>query len=151
MASTANRREGLYVSYNEGLATGPIDAAVEISNRYGCVAWIDPSALKPNRLKYPTDIIVRLSGQERYFRGILLAVANWDSLPAEFMEREVNHRPVTWRNTENGKSVLFISHLREVSKPQETVGIDPNQRPVYVLLTPGRSDAWGLLADGELR
>jgi hypothetical protein len=136
-----SQREGLYVSYNED-KNGPFDEAIEISRRLGSVTWLDNSPLNPERLNYPTDIIVRLTGQERYFRGILLGIASADTLKPNFLDGERNHRPSSWRERErqdNGsfKSVLFISRLQAVTRPREVENLAPPQHPTYVDLGPG--------------
>jgi hypothetical protein len=128
--------EGLYVSYNEG-DNGSFEEAVDISNRLGCVTWLDRSPLTRERLHYPTQIFVRLTGQERYFRGILLAIAQRDDLPD--LDGERNHRPRVWQERDpqvvgDFKSVLFISRLEEVSKPPEIENLAAPQRPTYVNL-----------------
>ncbi len=129
------QKEGLYLSYNEG-DNGPFQEAVEISNRLGCVTWFDRFHLDPKRLHYPADVIIRLTGQERYFRGILLAVAAADTLAGNFEDGERNHRPAAWQRQRNGdfKSVLFISRLQEISRPREVQHRSPPQHPTYVEL-----------------
>lgn len=131
-------RQGLYVSYDED-KNGPFDEAVQLSNRVGCVTWFDRFHLNPQqRLQYPTDIFIRLSGKqcgmERYFRGILLAVASVDTVNVNFVEGERNHRPSAWQEqgSENTRSVLYISRLQEVAKPHQIDNLRPPQHPVYV-------------------
>ena len=143
MKTPSNKKRGLYVSYNEG-KNGAFDEAIQISNEFGCVTWIDRSPLNPKQLHCPTDIFVRLTGQERYFRGILLAVASADTLNPDFALGEHNHRPSAWRERDKNvcprpnkdfKSVLFINSLREmIRKPLEVGNRRPPQSPVYVEL-----------------
>jgi hypothetical protein len=137
MAEAAmTQKEALYLSYNED-KNGPFDEAVEISNRVGCVTWLDGFSLNPERPRYPIDVFVRLTGQERYFRGILLAIASAKTLDANFLDGERNHRPSAWRERDQQQnsdfeSVLFISRLQEVSKPREVENRAAPQHPVYV-------------------
>jgi hypothetical protein len=81
--------KGLYVSYNEE-RNGTFDEAVRISNKLGCVTWLDNFPLNPEQLHYPTDLFVKVKGQERYFRGILLAIASANTLEPDFVDGERN-------------------------------------------------------------
>jgi hypothetical protein len=131
----ATTKRGLYVSYNER-SNGPIREAVEISNERGCVTWFDTSLLDPAKLVFPTDIIIRITGEERYFRGLLLAVARPERLGEGFADGEHNHRPRAWREQDRQgqtvRSVLFIHGLREVGAPPEVKGLAPPQRPTFI-------------------
>jgi hypothetical protein len=131
----AVRKRGLYVSYNEN-TSGLFGDAVAISNDLGCVTWFDGSPLDPTNLECPTEIIIRITGAEKYYRGILLAVRRADSLPADFAAGERNHRPEAWRQRDREgqgfKSVLFINGLREVEPPPEVVNRHPPQHPEYI-------------------
>src|SRR5271156_4244593 len=68
------KKRGLYVSYDEN-KNGPFDEAVRISNERGCVTWFDNFPLNPEESFCPTEIFIRLTGKETYFRGTLLAIA----------------------------------------------------------------------------
>jgi len=130
----AGKRRGLYVSYNEDKG-GSFSDAVAISNTIGCVTWIDGFPLDPVNLECPTGLIVRIKGKDRYYRGVLLAVARMVDLPKDFAEEEGNHRPVRWQHLDReelGKSVLFIHGLREVPMPPEVEGRRPPQHPEHV-------------------
>jgi hypothetical protein len=142
----ADQRRGLYVSYDE-VAHGPFEGAVQISNQRGCVAWFSDFPHNPSHLQFPTDIIVRLKRHERYFRGILLAIASGATLPVDFEQDERNHRPANWFGSHSGtpRSVLFISHLREVPTPEEVEGCSPPQGATHVNLTIARTQAWAVL------
>jgi hypothetical protein len=140
MPTTPTNKRGLYVSYNEG-KNGAFDEAVEISNKLGCLTWLDASSLKPEQLDYPTEIFIRLTGQERYFRGVLLAIASADKLDADFVLGERNHRPAVWlkknappRSKTDFQSVLFMSCLKEVPRPRELENTAPPQHPTYINL-----------------
>jgi hypothetical protein len=98
---------------------------------------LDRSRLNPERLSCPTKVFVRLTGQERYFRGILLAVAPAGTLEADFLDGERNHRPSNWRVRDQRRgrdfrSALFIGRLQEVSKPRDVANVAPPQHPTYV-------------------
>jgi hypothetical protein len=136
MEATTSEKWGLYLSYNEE-KNGPFEEAVRISKELGCVTWFEPSALDPKQLQYPTDIIVRLSGQDRYFRGTLLAIALPDALSDDFETGERNHRPAAWygKDVQGIRCVLFINGLESVSRPPEVEGRGPPQRPAYIRLS----------------
>src|SRR5689334_7534896 len=99
METRSNNKRGLYVSYNED-KNGSFDEAVQISNGFGCVTWLDKFPLNPKQLRYPTDIFVRLTCQERYFRGILLSIKSAEVLDQDFALGECNHCPSVWRGTD---------------------------------------------------
>lgn len=140
MKTRANKKRGLYVSYNEK-KSGVFDEAVQISNQSGHLTWLDKSRRMPEKLHYPTDIFVRLTGKERYFRGILVAVKLADNLDPNFALEEHNHRPSAWRARDakacprpnkDFKSVFFISNLKKIQPPHEVENIRAPQGPVYV-------------------
>lgn len=129
-------KRGLYASYNESV-NGPLTDAVAISKKFGCVTWLDPFTLDPTRLDYPTGIIIRVSGKEKYYRGLLLAVARADDLGEDFAAGERNHRPAAWQQKDREGpdflSVLFIHGLEEESvTPPQVVGRQPPQHPEYI-------------------
>jgi hypothetical protein len=137
MKSQSTAKKGLYASYNE--KNGPFDDAVRISNELGYVTWLDKSRRK---LDCPTVIFIRLTGEERYFRGTLCAIRSADNLDADFAYGERDHRPKRWQEKDVNKTprpgkdfrpVFIISHLHEeVQKPAELARRRPPQGPVYV-------------------
>jgi hypothetical protein len=138
MEMSSGKKQGLYVSYNEG-KNGPFDEAVRISNELGCLTWLDKSRVDPRHLTYPTEVFVRLKGAERYFRGTLLAIASRDALHEDFVLGEINHRPIAWRTESDSpqwgvdfQSVLFIGGLRAIQKPPQLENRNPPQHPTYV-------------------
>jgi hypothetical protein len=145
MKARSTKRQGLYVSYNEN-KNGLFDEAVQVSNQPGGLTWLEKSRRNPEQLHCPTDIIVRLTGQDRYFRGRLDAVKSADNLNPNFALEERNHRPSAWRKRDEEacprpnmdfKSVFFIRILQEVPLPSEVKGRRPPQSPVYVDLCEG--------------
>src|SRR4051794_16508450 len=91
-------RRGLYISYDQE-RHGPIDGAVEHSARFGCVAWFANFPHNPQNWAFPTDVIIRVNGEDRYFRGILLSIIRRDDHPNYSEEGERNHRPPEWYGT----------------------------------------------------
>lgn len=97
------------------------------------------SSIRTEELTFPLEFFVRLTGEERYYRGMLLSALRGEGLPDEFMAGEINHRPAQWRlrNSaarpgEDFKTVFYVSHLREVPRPDELGTLDPPQHPTYV-------------------
>jgi len=139
------KKLGVYVSYNES-ENGPLADAVEISNKYGCVTWLDRFRLDPKKLQLPAPILIRVSGvNSKFYRGNLLAIASADDLPQDFIRGEDNHRPLAWRNKDGSsgsragsdyQTVLYISRLQELgdTPPPEIVGRHAPQHPEYVSL-----------------
>jgi len=140
MKTPSTKKRGLYVSYNEE-QNGSFDEAVQLSNQPGGhLTWLDKSLRIPEKLQYPTDIIVRLTGQERYFRGTLVAIKLADNLDPNFALEERSHRPPVWRDRDDKvcprpnkefKSVFFIRALRIVPPPSEVKDRPKPQGPVY--------------------
>lgn len=130
---------GLYVSYNEQL-NGPFQHAVEISNTTDYVIWLDRSVVDPNKFTFPTPIVIRLSGQDLYYRGELLDIRRAHDVDKEAILSETTHRPVEWQDQDRStdqdfRSVLYIHGLREVPPPTEVLGKHPPQSPYYVLFS----------------
>src|SRR6185437_13401688 len=104
----AKKKIGLYVMYDEA-DNGRIDEAVTISKERGCVTWLSAARLKPGKLEFPTDIIIGIKGDERYFRGLLLAVYAPVKLGRKFVKGEFNHRPSNFRAKDRvGKPVRTV-------------------------------------------
>ena len=123
--------EGIYVCYNEKKA-GNFKEPIEMSNREYLI-WRHPVSIK-RRLKYPSKIIIKVSGEDRYYKGDLLLVKEYGAFKTTIFYEDVNHRPSTWRNPskEGWKSVLFISNLQEILKPAEVCGMYPPQGVRYI-------------------
>lgn len=128
----------VYVSYNEK-KNGSFDEAIRISQTRGCLTWLDNSAIRTEDLTFPLEFFVRLTGEERYYRGILLSACRADGLADNFMAGESNHRPAHWRLRDSSarpgegfRTIFYISHLRAVPKPDELGALNPPQYPTYV-------------------
>ena len=82
---------GLYVSYNEH-ENGPL-----MRRSPSRIPWLCDVARsrsrRPENLQFPTEIIIRISGSERYTRGILLSVASADTLGDDFAPGRRNTAP----------------------------------------------------------
>jgi hypothetical protein len=88
---------------------------------------------------YPVQFFVRITGQERYFQGILLSIQHAADLAEGFAAGESNHRPAQWRERnpdprpgQDFETFFYIAHLREVPRPVELGALRPPQHPVYV-------------------
>jgi len=122
---------GLYVCYNEKEA-GNFEEAVKIANK-GYLIWRHPVSV--NRpLKYPTKIIIKISGEERYYRGDLLLVREYNAFNPSIFDDYVEHRPLVWKNApeREWRCVLFISNLQAVLDPPEVHGMHPPQAVTYI-------------------
>ena len=85
---------------------------------------------------------MRLTGQERYFRGTLDSVKSARDLDPDFVVQAHDHWPSVWqeqakktqlRPMKDFKTVFFIRSLREeIQPPDEVKSRRPPQGPVYV-------------------
>ena len=132
--NTRKSENGIYMSYNER-KNGNFQEAVDISNNQDYVVWLDKSLIK---CKLP-DIIIKIAGQMRYYKGKLLDIKYFDTTKNDINKFEAKHRPKQWRSGfkkppipgKDFKSVLYISKLREVEEPPEIKEKRSPQRPVY--------------------
>jgi len=121
---------GLYTCYNED-KNGPFQEALDISKKEYLI-WRHPVVVKKN-LRYPAKIIIKISGEKRYYKGDLLLVKEMEAFNPEIFSKDTKHRPSKWISTnEKFKSVFFISNLEEVEEPEEIKGLAPPQGIKYV-------------------
>lgn len=122
--------DGIYVSYDEE-KRGAIEEAIEVANKEYLI-WRSPNAVA-KKLKYPTKIIIRVKGQERYYIGKLLAVVVYNAFKPEFLKKYFRHRPHKWEHSseKNWRSVFFIADLRATKKPNEIRKKYPPQNLTY--------------------
>jgi hypothetical protein len=112
---------GIYVSYDEQ-RHGRIEEAVTTSNQRGYLIWLDRNALDPQSrsLLFPAIIVIRIKGEERYYRGKLIALHRRDEVDTERLLSETVHRPPRWQQVdrleeyEDFQSVLYIEGLVQV-------------------------------------
>jgi hypothetical protein len=123
--------EGIYICYNEK-KTGDFKEAIEISNRE-YLMWRHPVSVI-RRLKYPTKIIIKVSGENRYYKGDLLLVKEYAAFKTTIFYKDTKHRPFNWKNApeRDWKSVLFMSNLQEVLEPVEVRRMHPPQGVRYI-------------------
>lgn len=136
---TRNPPRGIYVSYNEK-KHGPIQEAVTISNERGYLIWLDMNFLDPQSrsLLFPAVIVIRIKGEERYYRGKLIAIHRREEVDPQQIWSETAHRPLKWqqldRQTEYAEfqSVLYIEGLEKVpEKPSDISEMRPPEHPSY--------------------
>ncbi len=122
---------GLYVCYNKKEA-GNFEEAVKTANK-GYLIWRHPVSVNRS-LKYPTKIIIKISGEDRYYRGDLLLVREYDVFNPRIFDDYVKHRPLIWKNApeRKWKCVLFISNLQGVLDPLEVRSMHPPQGIRYI-------------------
>jgi hypothetical protein len=122
---------GLYICYNEK-KTGYFQEAIEMSNREYLI-WRHPVSIK-RKLMYPAKIIIKVTGEDRYYKGDLLLVKEYTAFKTEIFSEDVKHRPSVWKNAPKRvwKSVLFISNLQKVPCPVAVRGMHPPQGIRYI-------------------
>lgn len=135
--SSTGQQLGIYCSYDE-LVNGPFAEAVALSNTADYLLWLDWSAINPDRFHFPTVIVVKLKGQERYYRGELLNIQRADAVDKTALVADKTHRPPIWQSVDGQddagfKSALYIRRLQPIDRPACLAGRHPPQRPSYVL------------------
>ena len=122
--------EGLYVCYSEKKA-GNFNEAVNISNNEYLI-WRHKKAIT-RRLKYPTKIVIKISGKDIYYFGDLLLVKDYSAFNSDIFIEDIIHRPTMWREPDTEcKSVLFIANLRRINQPEVTKSKHPPQAFAYI-------------------
>jgi hypothetical protein len=126
----------IYASY-DAEKNGSFNEAIAISNKRGCVTWFDAFRLNPDNVDCPTDIIIRISDSEEYYRGTLLAIARAEDLGQDFAQGERNHRPQAWQRKDGERqtveTVFFINGLQaDKSAGKQVTGHQPPQHPIYI-------------------
>lgn len=123
--------EGIYVCYNEK-KTGDFKEAIELSNREYLI-WRHPAPIK-RKLKYPAKIIIKVSSEDRYYKGDLLLVKEYAAFKTTLFYEDIKHRPLNWKDApeKKWKSVLFISNLQEVLEPVEVRDMHPPRSVIYI-------------------
>ena len=122
---------GIYVCYNEKV-TGNFEEAIEKANREYLI-WRHPAPIR-RKLKYPTKIIIKISGEDRYYKGDLLLVSGYGVFNAKIFYEDLDHRPAIWKSApeKDWKSVLIISNLQQVLDPVEVYRMHPPQGVRYI-------------------
>jgi hypothetical protein len=61
-------RLGLFVSYDEA-KNGHFQHAVDVCNAHEYVIWLQKTAVNTQRFMFPTTILIKIKGEDRYYRG----------------------------------------------------------------------------------
>jgi hypothetical protein len=134
-----NPPRGIYVSYDEE-RHGRLDEAVSISNERGYLIWLDRTALDPpsRSLLFPATIVIRIKGEERYYRGRRIAIHRPGEVDADQLWSETVHRPLRWQQVDREaeyrdfQSVMYLEGLAKVAeKPGAIEGMRPLEHPSY--------------------
>lgn len=127
---------GIYTSYNEHL-NGHIQEAVDISVKRRYVIWLLKSRIKPELFSQLKIIVLRIKGEERFYKGELLYIKRFTDVSVEEILSETSYRPIKWQKIDRAlykdfKSVLYIKGLKQIPKPHEVVGRHPPQGLYYI-------------------
>ena len=103
-----------------------------MSNREYLI-WRHPVPIN-KRIKYPAKIIIKVSGEDRYYKGVLLLAKEYGAFKAAIFHEDVKHRPSIWKKApaRDWKSVLFISDLQETRDLADVDGMHPPQGVRYI-------------------
>jgi hypothetical protein len=128
-------RLGIFVSYNE--KNGKFADAVDVCDAHEYIIWLDNVAVKKERFSFPTTILIKITGEDRYYRGELRDVKRVDEVDKSALLAEATHRPATWREVDkidypDFRSVFYIAGLKQVPRPAGVAEDSAPQRPHYV-------------------
>jgi 5-methylcytosine-specific restriction protein A len=126
---------GVFVSYNE--KNGKFADALDVCNAHVYIIWLDRVAVNKKKFSFPTTILIKITGEDRYYRGELRDVKRSDEVDRAALLAEAVHRPATWRAADkidyaDFKSVFYIAGLKQVPRPTGIAEDSAPQRPHYV-------------------
>jgi HNH endonuclease len=126
---------GIFVSYNE--KNGKFADAVEVCNAREYIIWLDKVAVRKERFLFPSTILIKITGEDRYYRGQLRDVKRADEVDRAALLAEAAHRPAAWREVDkidyaDFKSIFYISGLKQVPRPAGIAKDSAPQHPHYV-------------------
>src|SRR5919108_1839256 len=129
-------RLGLFVSYSEK-KNGKFQDAVDVCNAHEYVIWLEKSGVNTKRFLFPTTILIKITGEDRYYQGELRDIKRAEEIDRNALLAEASHRPATWQQVHkidyaDFKSVLYIAGLKQVSRPAGLAKASAPQHPHYV-------------------
>jgi hypothetical protein len=127
---------GLFASYDEK-KHGNFQNAVNVCGVHEYVVWTQKAAVDVKRFSFPTTILIRIKGTDRYYRGELRGVKRAEEVDWGAFLEDRTHRPVSWQRTDRSdyakvRSVLYIAELGQVSRPAGVAKDSAPQRPWYL-------------------
>lgn len=127
---------GLFVSYNED-KQGDFQNVLDVCNAQQYVVWLEKTAVKTQRFMFPTTILIKIAGEDRYYRGKLRDMKRTEEVDRASLLAEAAHRPATWRAVDqfgdaDFKTVLYVEELKQVPRPVGIAKENAPQHPHYV-------------------
>src|SRR5437762_2903715 len=104
---------GLFASYNEK-KNGKFQDAVDVCNAREYLVWLEKVAVDPERFLFPTAILIKITGEDRYYQGELRDIKRVKEVDRDALLSEALHRPRAWQQVDkidymDFKSVLYIA------------------------------------------
>lgn len=129
-------RVGIFVSYNEK-KNGKFQDAVDVCNDHEYVIWFETKNVKTQRFLCPTTILIRITGEDRYYRGELREIKHTKEITWNAVLAEADHRPAMWKKRDKSdyagcKSVFRIAGLKQVPRPAGIAKDRAPQGPHYI-------------------
>jgi hypothetical protein len=93
--------------------------------------------VKTQRFLFPTTILIKIAGEDRYYRGELRDIKRAEEVDRDALLAEASHRPATWQDVHkvdygDFKSVLYIAGLKQVPRPTGIAKDSAPQHPHYL-------------------
>src|SRR5262249_22689186 len=99
------------------------------------VVWLDKAAVRTQQFLFPTTILIKIAGEDRYYRGELRDIKRAEEVDRDALLAEASHRPATWQDKDTDdaafKSVLYIAGLKQVPRAARIAKDEAPQRPWY--------------------
>ena len=89
-------RLGIFVSYDEK-KHGNFQDAVDVCTAHEFVVWTQKAKVNTQRFSFPTTILIKIKGEDRYYRGELRAVKPAEKVDRKKVLADAVHRPAVWQ------------------------------------------------------
>jgi 5-methylcytosine-specific restriction endonuclease McrA len=89
------------------------------------------------QFSFPSTILIKISGEDRYYRGTLRDIKRAEEVDRDALLTERGHRPKSWREIDkieyrDFKNVFYIGDLEEVPRPARIAKELAPQHPHYL-------------------
>jgi len=126
---------GLFASYNEA-KNGPFQTVVDFCNTHEYILWFENAAIDTQKFSFPTTILVKITGEDRYYRGKLKCIKRAEEVDRAVLLADCSHRPPKWIEVDKDdypgfKSVLYVEAFKQVPRPVKIRKDEAPQRPYY--------------------